>query len=140
MVGGNPLEKVRRLKFYETEMAYTKKGEIPSLLSALDGISGKAGGARACLATGARWSEAEGLTAKQVRGNGSATTGTRTPKAEWCRLFSEIVWRFGVLFTCGKMPSMSYIRSFVPPKWAVHEGRIYSSKYVSQACTRGSRH
>ncbi|AHD17169.1 hypothetical protein C163_01315 [Pseudomonas sp. FGI182] len=44
MVGGNPLEKVRRLKFYETEMAYTKKGEIPSLLSALDGISGKAGG------------------------------------------------------------------------------------------------
>jgi len=101
---------------------------------------GQGRGARACLATGARWSEAEGLTAKQVRGNGSATIGTRTPKAEWCRLFSEIVWRFGVLFICGKMPSMSYIRSFVPPKWAVHESRIYSSKYVSQACTLDFRH
>jgi hypothetical protein len=42
----------------------------------------------------------------------------------------EIARGFGVLFIYGKMLSLSYIRSFVPPKRAVHEGRISFSKYV----------
>ena len=64
----NPLGKVRRLKFDEPEMAYLDKDQIPPLLNALDRISVSAGVvARVCLATGARWSEAEGLTARQVK-------------------------------------------------------------------------
>lgn len=66
--GDNPLEKVRRLKFDEPEMAYLDRSSIQSLLQALDAISPKAGVvARVCLATGARWSEAEGLGPRQVR-------------------------------------------------------------------------
>lgn len=66
--GENPLAKVRRLKFDEPEMAYLEKNQIQPLLDALDRISISAGVvARVCLATGARWSEAEGLTARQVK-------------------------------------------------------------------------
>lgn len=66
--GENPLGKVRRLKFDEPEMAYLEKGQIQLLLNALDRISVSAGVvARVCLATGARWSEAEGLIARQVK-------------------------------------------------------------------------
>lgn len=66
--GENPLAKVRQLKFDEPEMTYLERDQITSLLMALDNISAKAGVvARICLATGARWSEAEGLTKRQVR-------------------------------------------------------------------------
>lgn len=66
--GENPLGKVRRLKFDEPEMAYLEKDQIQPLLNALDKISVSAGVvARVCLATGARWSEAEGLTVRQVK-------------------------------------------------------------------------
>lgn len=66
--GENPLAKVRRLKFDEPEMAYLEKDQIQPLLNALDRISASAGVvARVCLATGARWSEAEGLTSRQVK-------------------------------------------------------------------------
>ncbi|WP_248798040.1 tyrosine-type recombinase/integrase [Pseudomonas sp. MWU13-2105] len=66
--GANPLTKVRALKFDETEMAYLSLEQIKSMLIDLDGRSVAAGVvARICLATGARWSEAEGLKARQVR-------------------------------------------------------------------------
>ena len=64
----NPLGKIRALKFDETEMAYLAIDQIHPLLADLDSRSVAAGAvARICLATGARWSEAEGLTARQVR-------------------------------------------------------------------------
>jgi site-specific recombinase XerD len=66
--GENPLGKVRGLKFDETEMAYLSADQINPLLADLDSRSIAAGVvARVCLATGARWSEAEGLLARQVR-------------------------------------------------------------------------
>ncbi|MFJ5285977.1 tyrosine-type recombinase/integrase [Pseudomonas sp. NPDC088429] len=66
--GENPLGKVRGLKFDETEMAYLNADQINPLLADLDNRSIAAGVvARVCLATGARWSEAEGLAARQVR-------------------------------------------------------------------------
>ena len=66
--GENPLGKVRALKFDETEMAYLATDQIKSLLADLDSRSVTAGAvARICLATGARWSEAESLTPRQVR-------------------------------------------------------------------------
>lgn len=66
--GDNPLGRVRALKFDETEMAYLTAEQIPTLLDELDYRSPAAGMvARICLSTGARWSEAEGLAARQVR-------------------------------------------------------------------------
>ncbi len=80
-VGENPLGKVRALKYDETEMAYLDVDEIPKLLQALDAVSAKAGVvARVCLATGARWGEAEGLQARQVRNGRIQYTKTKSSK------------------------------------------------------------
>jgi integrase len=79
--GDNPLGKVRALKFDETEMAYLSAEQIPPLLDALDKLSVAAGlVARICLATGARWSEAEGLVARQVRHGRVHFTNTKSSK------------------------------------------------------------
>lgn len=79
--GDNPLSKVRALKFDETEMAYLSVEQIPPLLADLDARSVAAGlVARICLATGARWSEAEGLAARQVRDCRIHFTRTKSSK------------------------------------------------------------
>lgn len=67
--GENPLAKVRALKFDETEMAYLESEQIPLLLDALaaEESSDAALIAEVCLATGARWGEAEKLLPRQVR-------------------------------------------------------------------------
>ncbi|MEJ1226521.1 tyrosine-type recombinase/integrase [Pseudomonas sp. CCNWLW56] len=79
--GENPLGKVRGLKFDETEMAYLEPDQIKLLLDDLDDRSPTTGVvARICLATGARWSEAEGLTARQVRGGLIHYTRTKSSK------------------------------------------------------------
>jgi len=66
--GENPLAKVRALKFDEAEMAYLTTEQIPELLA---GLGDEAAHVRliseVCLATGARWGEAEGLQPRQVR-------------------------------------------------------------------------
>lgn len=77
----NPLAKVRALKFDETEMAYLTVEQITALLADLDKRSTAAAVvARICLATGARWSEAEALTARQVRDNRVHFTRTKSSK------------------------------------------------------------
>lgn len=79
--GDNPLGKVRALKFDETEMAYLGAEQIQPLLDNLDARSIAAGlVARICLATGARWSEAEGLAARQVRNGRIHYTNTKSSK------------------------------------------------------------
>ncbi len=66
--GDNPLAKVRALKFDEAEMAYLSAEQIPELLSGLgDESSHVRLIAEVCLATGARWGEAESLQPRQVR-------------------------------------------------------------------------
>jgi len=66
--GDNPLAKVRSLKFDEAEMAYLSAEQIQDLLEALAaGESDAALIAEVCLATGARWGEAEALQPRQVR-------------------------------------------------------------------------
>lgn len=66
--GDNPLAKVRALKFDEAEMAYLSAEQIQDLLQALAaGESDAALIAEVCLATGARWGEAEALQPRQVR-------------------------------------------------------------------------
>lgn len=67
--GENPLAKVRALKFDEAEMAYLEPEQIPPLLDALGGDDSHPRLiAELCLATGARWGEAEKLQPHQVRG------------------------------------------------------------------------
>jgi len=64
----NPLGKVRKLKFDETEMAYLLSEQIQQLLGDLATRDSDAGLiAEVCLATGARWGEAEALQPRQVR-------------------------------------------------------------------------
>lgn len=66
--GDNPLAKVRKLKFDETEMVYLTSEQIKALLDDLASRDSDASLiAQVCLATGARWGEAEGLQSRQVR-------------------------------------------------------------------------
>lgn len=66
--GQNPLANVRALKFDETEMIYLDVDQIRPLLDALaQEDSDAALIAEVCLATGARWGEAETLQVRQVR-------------------------------------------------------------------------
>ena len=65
----NPLENVREFKISESEMAYLTIEEIRTLLAEYEKSRSKDLTAivKICLATGARWSEAEGLKGNQIR-------------------------------------------------------------------------
>lgn len=64
----NPLTGVRKLKFDETEMVYLLTEQIEALLGDMANRDSDACLiAQVCLATGARWGEAEGLQPRQVR-------------------------------------------------------------------------
>lgn len=66
--GDNPLANVRKLKFDETEMVYLLAEQIQALLHDLRARESDAAlVAELCLATGARWGEAEALQLHQVR-------------------------------------------------------------------------
>ncbi|WP_343711529.1 phage integrase [Kosakonia radicincitans] len=65
----NPLENVREFKINESEMAYLTIEEIRTLLAECEKSRSKdlTAVVKICLATGARWSEAEGLKGNQIR-------------------------------------------------------------------------
>ncbi len=64
----NPLANVRGLKFDEVEMVYLLSDQIGLLLDKLQELGGDARLiSEVCLATGARWGEAEKLQPRQVR-------------------------------------------------------------------------
>lgn len=66
--GANPLAKVRALKFDEAEMAYLTAEQLSELLAGLgDETAHVRLISEVCLATGARWGEAESLQPRQVR-------------------------------------------------------------------------
>jgi len=62
--GENSLKAVRQFKERQTELIYLKPNDIRDLLNSLDGDAKAV--TKVCLATGARWSEAEQLRAEQV--------------------------------------------------------------------------
>ncbi|MDH0144595.1 phage integrase [Aquipseudomonas alcaligenes] len=70
----NPLAKVKPLKFQERQLSYLTTSQIPQLLKALDESRSRCVRlvAEVCLATGARWSEAQGLTVERI-GSGVIT-------------------------------------------------------------------
>lgn len=64
----NPVAKVKKLKLDEVELKYLSLDEITELLGVLQGSTSDAHHiARICLATGARWGEAERITGEQVK-------------------------------------------------------------------------
>ncbi|HGN0436455.1 TPA: tyrosine-type recombinase/integrase [Pseudomonas aeruginosa] len=66
--GANPLSKIRKLKFDEAEMTYLSAEQIQELLVGLGEETAHVRLiAEVCLATGARWGEAESLQPRQVR-------------------------------------------------------------------------
>ncbi|MEW6772272.1 MAG: tyrosine-type recombinase/integrase [Bacillota bacterium] len=66
--GENPLALVRKLKTDEQELSFLTLEQIDTLLATLDASRNPDAGkvARVCLATGARWSEAESLRAEHI--------------------------------------------------------------------------
>lgn len=80
--GGNPLAKIRRLKVDETELSFLDADQVIDLLTLLD--AGEYADAhlvaRVCLATGARWSEAETLRTEQVYPTRIDYHGTKSGK------------------------------------------------------------
>lgn len=74
----NPLAKVRQIKVVERELTFLSIEQIESLLDALSNDELLI--AKICLATGARWSEAEELKVTQVRTSQINFTGTKSGK------------------------------------------------------------
>lgn len=70
----NPLEKVKPLKFQERQLSYLTARQIPQLLKALDESRSPSVRliAEVCLATGARWTEAQNITLDRI-GSGVIT-------------------------------------------------------------------
>lgn len=78
----NPLEKMREFKISESEMAYLGIEEIRTLLFECEKSRSKdlTSIVKICLATGARWSEAEGLKGNQIRAGQIIFTKTKGKK------------------------------------------------------------
>lgn len=78
----NPLAELRQFKVQERELSYLTSGQINDLLSELqEGKNSHAAMvAKICLATGARWSEAEGLETRHIRNGQIQFAGTKSGK------------------------------------------------------------
>jgi integrase len=78
----NPLKLLRPFKLQERELSFLKQDEIKTLLAELDSSKNVHLGliARICLATGARWGEAEKLRIQQVRHGSIQFAGTKSGK------------------------------------------------------------
>jgi integrase len=70
----NPLKALKPLKYDETELAWLTLEQVSALLRELEASRNESAliVTRICLATGARWGEAEGLTRSQIK-NGKIT-------------------------------------------------------------------
>ncbi|NQS87111.1 tyrosine-type recombinase/integrase [Pantoea allii] len=78
----NPLDNVREYKIAESEMAYLSNEEIRALLKECEASTSKdlLSVVKLCLATGARWGEAETLKGNQIRAGKVIFTKTKGKK------------------------------------------------------------
>lgn len=78
----NPLKSVRPIKISEKELSWLTSEQIKELLSTIDKTGNQHVSliTRVCLSTGARWGEAEGLTAKNIRNGQVDFTDTKSGK------------------------------------------------------------
>jgi integrase len=88
----NPLKLLRPFKLQERELSYLKPSDIKVLLTALDDSQNVHLGliARICLATGARWGEAEQLTIQQIRNGMIQFARTKSGKVRNVPISSDL--------------------------------------------------
>ncbi|KAA8727566.1 tyrosine-type recombinase/integrase [Ewingella americana] len=88
----NPLENVRAFRTEESEMAYLTQEQIAILLAECKNSSAKdlETIVRVCLSTGARWSEAEGLTRSQLSTDRITFTKTKGKKNRTVPISKEL--------------------------------------------------
>ncbi len=88
----NPLARLRAFKIQETELAFLTLEQIKELLGELDRSGNPHLGliARVCLATGARWGEAEGLKITQIRDGHITYAKTKSGKLRHIRITPEL--------------------------------------------------
>lgn len=103
--GDNPLDGIRQFKESDQELAFLYGDDIKKLLIACDDSTNKDLGfvVRICLATGARWGEAQGLTQSHVMPNKVTFTQTKSKKNRTVpiskTLFDKLPKRRGALFS-----------------------------------------
>lgn len=78
----SPLAKVKPLKFQERHLSYLSIEQIPLLIKSLDASRSDCVSlvAQVCLSTGARWSEAQGLTLDRVCNQSVIFTNTKSKR------------------------------------------------------------
>jgi integrase len=88
----NPLKLLRAFKLQERELSYLNHEQIKILLQALDASRNVHLGviARVCLATGARWGEAENLRIQQVRDGAIQFAKTKSGKVRSIPISSDL--------------------------------------------------
>lgn len=88
----NPLSSVRQFKIVENELSFLTLEQIKTLLEELDRSQNPHVGlvARVALATGARWSEAEGLRASQLRESAIDFSRTKSGKNRTVPIASDL--------------------------------------------------
>lgn len=95
--GDNPLANIRKLKFDETEMVYLLADQIQALLEDLSARDSDAALiAEVCLATGARWGEAEALQVHQVRHGLVHYSKTKSSKNRSVPISEDLEKRFAL--------------------------------------------
>ena len=87
----NPLAELRQFKVQERELSYLTTEQIHALLSELQAGKNRHAVmvARVCLASGARWSEAEGLETRHVRNGQIQFAGTKSGKVRAIPITAE---------------------------------------------------
>lgn len=104
-LANNPLENVRAFRTEESEMAYLTLDQITILLNECKTSTAKDLDiiVRVCLSTGARWSEAEGLTQSQVSNDRITFTKTKGKRNRTVPISRELAnllpKKSGTLFT-----------------------------------------
>lgn len=89
----NPLAELRQFKVQERELSYLTADQIHDLLSALQEGKNRHAlmVAKVCLATGARWSEAESLETNHIRNGQIQFAGTKSGKVRVIPITLEFV-------------------------------------------------
>lgn len=89
-----PFSRLRPIKLQERPLSYLTRPQIQELLAALDARATSphpAIVARICLATGARWGEAQGLTPDRIHGNSLVFANTKSKRVRSVPVAPELV-------------------------------------------------
>jgi len=109
----NPLAKVKPIKLQEAELSFLQVDQIRTLLNALDKSRSRCVRliAEVCLATGARWSEAQGLRLERVRNDTVTFVKTKSKRVRTVPISPELAGRVSAYLAANGSFSIS-MRAF----------------------------